>query len=208
MSKNLALTLARAKNNGIREGIDAVCEAMALAHYNAAIELELDEREVGAFYTRMRTELLEILAQGGRDTFTDEMQHAIAVAYEKVGVEPMERKKMDDLISRKALLKRLHDVGGCGAPPDSWADGYDKAIDLAYGMAENAPAVDAALVVHGRWGEYESFPLTPSMNDCPCSVCKTHFSPSSIILMKYCPNCGAKMDGGNDNDCQRGDCSF
>lgn len=69
LSKNLALTLARAKNNGIREGIDAVCEAMALAHYNAAIELELDEREVGAFYTRMR--------------------HAIAVAYEKMGVEPM-----------------------------------------------------------------------------------------------------------------------
>lgn len=49
---------------------------------------------------------------------------------------------MDDLISRKALLKRLHDVGGCGAPPESWADGYDKAIDLAYGMAENAPAID------------------------------------------------------------------
>jgi hypothetical protein len=37
----------------------------------------------------MRTELLEILAQGGRDTFTDEMRHAIAVAYEKMGVEPM-----------------------------------------------------------------------------------------------------------------------
>lgn len=49
---------------------------------------------------------------------------------------------MDDLISRKALLKRLHDVGGCGAPPESWADGYDKAIDLAYGMAENAPTID------------------------------------------------------------------
>lgn len=95
MSKNLALTLARVKNNGIREGIDAVCEAMALAHYNAAIELELDEREVGAFYTRMRKELLEILAQGGRDTFTDEMRHAIAVAYEKMGVEPMEGRKDD-----------------------------------------------------------------------------------------------------------------
>lgn len=49
---------------------------------------------------------------------------------------------MGDLISRKALLKRLHDVGGCGAPPESWADGYDKAIDLAYGMAENAPTID------------------------------------------------------------------
>lgn len=49
---------------------------------------------------------------------------------------------MNDLIGRKALLKRLHDVGGCGAPPESWADGYDKAIDLAYGMAENAPTID------------------------------------------------------------------
>lgn len=89
MSKNLALTLARAKNNGIREGIDAVCEAMALAHYNAAIELEIDELEVGALYTRMRQELLEILAQGGRGTFSEEMKHAISVAYEKMGVEPM-----------------------------------------------------------------------------------------------------------------------
>ena len=67
----------------------------ALAHYNAAIELELDEREVGAFYTRMRKELLEILAQGGRDTFTDEMRHAIAVAYEKMGVEPIGGKDND-----------------------------------------------------------------------------------------------------------------
>lgn len=89
MNKNLAISLASAKNSGIREGIDAVCEAMALAHYNAAIELELDEREVGAFYTRMRQELLEILAQGGRDTFSEEMKHSIAVAYQKMGVEPL-----------------------------------------------------------------------------------------------------------------------
>ena len=53
--------------------------------------------------------------------------------------EPSEK---DDLISRKALMQRLHDAGGCGAPPESWADGYDKAIDLAYGMVENAPAID------------------------------------------------------------------
>lgn len=89
MSKTLALALVRAKNSGIKEGIDAVCEAMALAHYNAAIELELDEKKVGAFYTRMRQELLEILAQGGKDTFSEEIKYAIAVAYEKMGVEPM-----------------------------------------------------------------------------------------------------------------------
>lgn len=54
-------------------------------------------------------------------------------------VSRLEPSEKDDLISRKALMQRLHDAGGCGAPPESWADGYDKAIDLAYGMAENAP---------------------------------------------------------------------
>ena len=97
---------------------------------------------------------------------------------------------MDDLISRKALIEKAW-----GADTQC---GYVQVVDV--GDIEDAPVVDAAPVVHGRWGEYESFPLTPSMNGCPCSVCKTHFSPSSIILMKYCPNCGAKMDGGNDND--------
>lgn len=97
---------------------------------------------------------------------------------------------MDDLISRKALLEKAWEADTqCG---------YVQVVDV--GDIEDAPVVDAAPVVHGRWGEYESFPLTPSMNGCPCSVCKTHFSPSSIILMKYCPNCGAKMNGGNDND--------
>ena len=96
---------------------------------------------------------------------------------------------MDDLISRKALLEKAWEADTqCG---------YVQVVDV--GDIEDAPVVDAAPVVHGRWGEYESFPLTPSLNGCPCSVCKTHFSPSSIIFMKYCPNCGAKMDGGNDS---------
>lgn len=97
---------------------------------------------------------------------------------------------MDDLISRKALTEKAWEADTqCG---------YVQVVDV--GDIEDAPVVDAAPVVHGRWGEYESFPLTPSLNGCPCSVCKTHFSPSSIIVMKYCPNCGAKMNGGNDND--------
>lgn len=97
---------------------------------------------------------------------------------------------MYDLISRKALLEKAWEADTqCG---------YVQVVDV--GDIEDAPVVDAAPVVHGRWGEYESFPLTPSLNGCPCSVCKTHFSPSSIIIMKYCPNCGAKMDGGDDND--------
>lgn len=110
---------------------------------------------------------------------------------------------MSDLIDREALLKRLHDAGGCGAPAESWADGYDKAIDLAYGMAENAPAVDAALVVHGRWEPFRG----KSYSRKECSCCGWD-GQEWIKFYNFCPNCGAKMNGGNDNDCQRGDCSF
>lgn len=43
----------------------------------------------------------------------------------------VERKlKMTDYIDRKILLLKLHELGGCDADADTWADGYDKAIDL------------------------------------------------------------------------------
>lgn len=97
---------------------------------------------------------------------------------------------MSDYISREALLKRLHEVGGCGAPPDSWADGYDKAIDLACGMVKNAPAADVAPVRYGEWIERAWRPT--------CSLCGFSGSliDAPISPFKYCPNCGAKMDGG------------
>ena len=44
---------------------------------------------------------------------------------------------------------------------------------------ENAPAVDAVEVVHGRWVFWN------------CSECDYETSD----LTNYCPNCGAKMDG-------------
>lgn len=56
------------------------------------------------------------------------------------------------------------------------------------------PAADVVEVRHGRWGEYESFPLTSSLNGHPCSECGMHFSTLAIPVMKYCPNCGARMD--------------
>ena len=56
------------------------------------------------------------------------------------------------------------------------------------------PAADVVEVRHGRWGEYESFPFTPSLNGHPCSECGMRFSTSAIPVMKYCPNCGARMD--------------
>ena len=100
---------------------------------------------------------------------------------------------MDDLISRKALLEKAWEADTqCG---------YVQVVDV--GDIEDAPAVDAAPVVHGRWI------FNQEQWTWDCTNCKGWVGSGVRIRgYEYCPNCGAKMNGGNDNDCQRGDCSF
>ena len=64
------------------------------------------------------------------------------------------------------------------------------------------PTVDAVEVVHGRWlktGVEAGDPFDGNSVYCfdvfACSECGCHFDVSEA--MNYCPNCGAKMDGGN-----------
>lgn len=57
---------------------------------------------------------------------------------------------------------------------------------------QNAPTVDAVEVVHAEWKESisldEGFWI--------CSNCNfVSEATAAPILYKYCPNCGAKMDG-------------
>lgn len=68
----------------------------------------------------------------------------------------------------------------------------------AHKIVASIQAADVVEMRHGRWGEYESFPLTPSLNGHPCSECGMRFSTSAIPVMKYCPSCGALMDGKED----------
>ena len=51
----------------------------------------------------------------------------------------------------------------------------------------NLPAADVAPVRHGRWKRY-------GKNLGECSECGEIVS----VRSNYCPNCGAKMDGGAD----------
>ena len=59
--------------------------------------------------------------------------------------------------------------------------------------------VDAAPVKHGKWIEKEdmigSYLEQSNVAFYECSVCKE----TSGEISSYCPNCGAKMDGGDDN---------
>lgn len=58
------------------------------------------------------------------------------------------------------------------------------------------PAADVVPVVHGKWIESANF----DTGFWVCSKCR--FVSEAIAAHKlygYCPNCGAKMDGGADN---------
>ena len=56
------------------------------------------------------------------------------------------------------------------------------------------PAADVVPVVHGRWIEDHDYLKCP---ECGVMV-KWDFTFFDIGNWNYCPNCGAKMDGGAD----------
>lgn len=90
---------------------------------------------------------------------------------------------MSDLISRSELLEHKTLIPG-------FIGEY-----VAVRAINEAPAVDAVEVVHGRWENavcgscgFDLRCLTDGENDLEQWVWDEGFD--------YCPNCGAKMDGG------------
>ena len=83
---------------------------------------------------------------------------------------------MSEYIERKALRDTLYDAN---------------AITMSgVKILNQFPGADVAPVRHGRWiASHDEF--------CACSICKY-----PVYLMwdqtNYCPNCGAKMDGGTN----------
>ena len=68
-------------------------------------------------------------------------------------------------------------------------------IESVLEYAENLPAADVAPVVQGKW---EYIPQTlNTLSQLRCSFCGWwSLDPSIDGAYNYCPNCGAKMDGG------------
>lgn len=93
------------------------------------------------------------------------------------------------LINAEQLSKAIHDNVPAPYEDASWAK------ENCLAEIEAAPTVDAVPVVHGRW---VGAPLWGSGN-CPCSECGSQYIiyvyPHGEIREKYCPNCGARMDG-------------
>lgn len=99
---------------------------------------------------------------------------------------------MADLIDRKELLQKIWEQGQEYSIPYSQTS-------YAEVMVGVAPTVDAAPVVHGKW----EFPIFTDNDDgldprVKCSECGG--VEAAFARWKYCPNCGAKMDGGNEKN--------
>lgn len=96
-----------------------------------------------------------------------------------------------DLINRAEALKaieKLYVDEKFGVYNDS-----GEIFAKCHNAISNVPAVDAEPVRHGRWIQAK---IAPSYHY--CSYCKsTHkmtMSCNKYVLLKYCPNCGARMD--------------
>ena len=68
-------------------------------------------------------------------------------------------------------------------------------IETVLEYAESLPTADVAQVVHGKW---EYIPQTlNTLSQLRCPFCGWwSLDPSIDGAYNYCPNCGAKMDGG------------
>lgn len=92
----------------------------------------------------------------------------------------------EDLINHLAICKKGTDI-----PNLAWA-----AITAIECYVRDMPAADVAPVVHARWERVRS--------NWYCTGCHkghriTNGAPTANNFA-YCPNCGAKMDGGNEGE--------
>lgn len=101
---------------------------------------------------------------------------------------------MAEYINRDATIKAIHDVYEYGFPTASGAFD-DFATKIVPSLLNSIPAADVVSVVHGRW-EYNP-PTINTYGQLRCSICNWWtLDPSVDRSYSYCPNCGAKMDGG------------
>ena len=92
---------------------------------------------------------------------------------------------MDEYIKRETAVKAANEwvSEACMASVMRVSRLFDK--------LQKVPAADVAPVVHGRWNSMDGYKMRVV-----CSVCGWDV-PEYGKFYSYCPNCGAKMGGGD-----------
>lgn len=67
----------------------------------------------------------------------------------------------------------------------------------AVSLLDSAPTIEAEPLRHGEWTRAGE----PPLYIIECSECRQlFFHHAGLSLSKYCSECGAKMDGGEENE--------
>ena len=130
---------------------------------------------------------------------------------------------MAEYIEREAISEEIRKYYYKNPPNFSYGEGFDRGLDRVQRAILDAPAADVVPVRHGRWLlEANKDKVNCRWNvTAECSNCCDEkkeiwagFFPNvpdwlardtalidakSVKLSNYCPNCGAKMDGGDGN---------
>ena len=112
----------------------------------------------------------------------------------------MQRKKVEamaEYIEREAISEEIRKYYYKNPPNFSYGEGFDRGLDRAQRAILDAPAADVVPVRHGRWEKQRGlYSCSECGMTCPYDV------QADVIeywACSYCPNCGAKMDGGDGN---------
>lgn len=81
-----------------------------------------------------------------------------------------------------------------GAECDSDWDGRRFDAEFIENALDFIPRADVAPVLHGRWNNMDGYKTRKVCSECGWDV------PEYGKFYSYCPNCGAKMDGGDNNE--------
>ena len=109
---------------------------------------------------------------------------------------------MAEYFEREATIKRIEEAycADCNSYNGvrCRACGTGDAID----MIEDAPAADVAPVVYGRWIHSRYEDCSEQFELVKCSQCNHEAYAMALYVHggNYCPNCGAKMDGGDNTE--------
>lgn len=105
---------------------------------------------------------------------------------------------MTEYIEREAISEEIRKYYYKNPPNFSYGEGFDRGLDRAQRAILDAPSADVAPVHHGWWIDaYPDIEPNPMFMYGICSECG--FEQGISKYLSYCPNCGAKMDGGDGN---------
>ena len=103
---------------------------------------------------------------------------------------------MAEYIEREAVMKIIDDYG---CTHGGTLGSHSGAVDVVGSAIYKLPAADVVPVKHGHW-EYDKH-----FRFAECSECEAEFyicdleEISGDGFINFCPTCGAKMDGGENN---------